>query len=51
MPPQFLSEPHHFEGVLHKYADWVFDLDGVIWTGPGGDTREFKAPADSTRSF
>ncbi|ORY92962.1 HAD-like domain-containing protein [Leucosporidium creatinivorum] len=39
MPPIFLSKPQQFdELVLQKYEDFVFDLDGVIWTGPGGNT-------------
>lgn len=37
-PPVWLESPPSYASVVAKYETVLFDMDGVIWTGPGGDT-------------
>lgn len=40
MPPVYLSRPEHHAALLTKYDTFLFDLDGVVWMGPAGETRK-----------
>ncbi|GAA6027183.1 hypothetical protein JCM8097_002463 [Rhodosporidiobolus ruineniae] len=35
--PVELKDPEHWRALLDKYSTYLFDMDGVIWTGPAGD--------------